>query len=56
MIRLVTRREVEMNAVQPYTAVEDAGSFPRGGTEEQIWRFLLRYAVRAPSGDRKSVV
>ncbi len=39
-----------MNAVQPYTAVEDAGSFPRGGTEEQIWRFLLRYAVRAPSG------
>ncbi|HCB03850.1 MAG TPA: hypothetical protein PLZ93_04525 [Nocardioides sp.] len=39
-----------MNAVQPYTLVEDTGSFPRGGTEEQIWRFLLRYAVRAPSG------
>jgi nitroreductase len=39
-----------MNAVQPYTFVGDAGSFPRGGTEAQIWEFLLRYAVRAPSG------
>src|SRR5688572_13583665 len=39
-----------MNAAQPYTSVDDAGSFPRGGAEEQIWEFLLRYAVRAPSG------
>ena len=39
-----------MNAVQPYPSVEDAGTFPRGGTAEQIWQFLLRYAVRAPSG------
>jgi nitroreductase len=39
-----------MNAVQPYPSVEDAGTFPRGGTEEQIWQFLLRHAVRAPSG------
>lgn len=39
-----------MNAAQPYTSVEDGGSFPRGGTEEQVWEFLLRYAVRAPSG------
>lgn len=39
-----------MNAVQPHILVDDAGSFPGGGTEEQIWTFLLRYAVRAPSG------
>ncbi len=39
-----------MNAVRPCTSVQEAGSFPQGGTEEQIWRFLLRYAVRAPSG------
>ena len=39
-----------MSAAQPYTSVEEGGSFPRGGTEEQVWEFLLRYAVRAPSG------
>ncbi|WP_460707042.1 Acg family FMN-binding oxidoreductase [Myceligenerans halotolerans] len=43
-------QEAEMNAVQPYPSVDDAGGFPRDGTEEQIWQFLLRYAVRAPSG------
>jgi hypothetical protein len=25
-------------------------SYPRGGTDEQIWRFLLGFAVQAPSG------
>lgn len=39
-----------MNAVQPYLSGEDAGTFPRGGTVEQIWEFPLRYAVQAPSG------
>lgn len=39
-----------MNAAQPYTFVENAGTFPRGGTDVEIWEFLLRYAVRAPSG------
>lgn len=39
-----------MNAMQPHPALVDGGTFPDGGTEEQIWEFLLRYAVRAPSG------
>lgn len=39
-----------MNAAQPHPSVEDTGRFPGGGTEEQIWEFLLRYVVRAPSG------
>jgi nitroreductase len=43
-------QEAEMNAVQPSTFVEDAETFPRGGTDAEIWEFLLRYAVRAPSG------
>jgi len=43
-------QEAEVNARQPHPALEDEGTFPEGGTEEQIWEFLLRYAVRAPSG------
>ncbi|HEX5879326.1 MAG TPA: nitroreductase family protein [Actinomycetota bacterium] len=40
-----------MNTTQPHTFVDkDARSFPDGDTDEQIWEFLLRYAVRAPSG------
>jgi nitroreductase len=39
-----------MHTAKPFTSVEDAGRFPRGGTAEQIWDFLLRYAARAPSG------
>jgi hypothetical protein len=38
-----------MNAVQPSTFVEDAGAFPRASTYAEIWEFLLRDAVRAPS-------
>jgi nitroreductase len=39
-----------MNAVPRSSFVEDARSFPRGGTDVEMWEFLLRYAVRAPSG------
>lgn len=35
---------------EPNASVQDTGTFPRGGTAEQVWEFLLRYAVRAPSG------
>ena len=39
-----------MSAEQPRSSAEDSGSFPRGGTDAEIWEFVLRYAVRAPSG------
>jgi nitroreductase len=39
-----------MNTTKPSRVIEDTGSFPRAGTDEEIWEFLLRYAVRAPSG------
>ena len=45
-----------MNAVQRYSSIEDAGSSPRGGTDEQLREFLLRYAVRAPSGNNTPAI
>ena len=39
-----------MNTDQPYSSAEDSGSFPRGRSDPEIWEFVLRYAVRAPSG------
>lgn len=39
-----------MSSARPSDSGEHAGSFPRAGTQSEIWEFLLRYAVRAPSG------
>lgn len=39
-----------MSADQPNTSAADSASFPRGGSDAEIWEFVLRYAVRAPSG------
>jgi len=39
-----------MSTTQPDGFVQNAVSFPRAGTDVEIWEFLLRYAVRAPSG------
>lgn len=39
-----------MSADQSYTSAEDSGGFPRRGTDAEIWEFVLRYALRAPSG------
>lgn len=29
---------------------DSTAGFPRGGSADEIWRFLVRYAIRAPSG------
>ncbi|MGZ5406101.1 MAG: Acg family FMN-binding oxidoreductase, partial [Nocardioides sp.] len=34
----------------PNSSTEDSGSFPRDGTDAEIWEYVLRYAIRAPSG------
>lgn len=39
-----------MNAVHPTPLGQDAERFPRAGTDAETWEFLLRYAIRAPSG------
>lgn len=38
-----------MNTAEPFRSTRDVGSFPRGGSGVEIWEFLLRYAVSAPS-------
>jgi len=39
-----------MSTAQPSRFSQDDVSFPRAGTDVEIWAFLLRYAVRTPSG------
>lgn len=39
-----------MSTDQPNTSAADSASFPHGGSDAEIWEFVLRYAVRAPSG------
>jgi len=39
-----------MSATQPVDIRPTAVGLPRAGTVAEIWEFLLRYAVRAPSG------
>lgn len=42
-------RRQKRNDMEPRSSGHP-GTFPHGGNEKQVWEFLLRYAVRAPSG------
>jgi hypothetical protein len=40
----------DVSTAQHYRYLRGAAGFPRVGGDAEIWQFLLRYAVRAPSG------